>query len=54
MEWGSFDLNSRLVFVPWNYQFRSQLENGMTGAIWKSVHGAVGLDAVEKITFYTA
>lgn len=48
MEWGSFDLRSRLVVVPRGYEFRSRLEGGMMGIAWKSRFGMVGLDAVEK------
>ena len=48
LEWGSFDLKSRLVIVPRNYEYKSQLENGQTGKCWKAVYGAVGVDVVEK------
>lgn len=48
LEWGSFDLNSRLVIVPRGYEYKSHLENGRTGKTWKTVYGAVGVDALEK------
>lgn len=48
LEWGSFDLKSRIVVVPRAYEFTSHLGNGKTGFGWKTVYGAVGLDAVEK------
>ncbi len=48
MEWGTFDLESRLVVVPRGCEFRSHLESGMTGRAWKSRYGLVGLDALEK------
>lgn len=48
MEWGSFDLKSRLVVVPRGYEYKSHLEDGKFGKTWKTVYGAVGLDAVEK------
>jgi len=48
MEWGTFDLNSRLVVVPRGYEFLSHLESGMTGITWKSRYGLVGLDALGK------
>jgi choloylglycine hydrolase len=48
LEWGSFDLKSRVVIVPRGHEFVSHLENGATGFRWKGVYGAVGIDAVEK------
>lgn len=48
LEWGSFDLQSRLVVVPRGYEYTSRLENGQVGRTWKTVYGAVGVDAVEK------
>jgi choloylglycine hydrolase len=48
LEWGSFDLKSRLVIVPRNYEHKSHLENGQIGKSWKTVYGAIGLDVVEK------
>ena len=48
LEWGSFDLKSRLVIVPRGYEFKSHLEDGRIGFTWKAAYGAVGLDAVEK------
>ena len=48
MEWGSFDLHSRLVIVPRGHQYQSEMPDGKHGLSWKTVHGAVGLDAVNK------
>ncbi len=48
LEWGSFDLKSRLVIVPRGFEYKSYLENGQIGKTWKTVYGAVGLDVVEK------
>lgn len=48
LEWGSFDLKSRLVIVPRDYEYKSHLENGQIGKSWKTVYGTVGLDVVEK------
>jgi choloylglycine hydrolase len=48
LEWGSFDLKSRLVIVPRGYEYNSHLESGQTGKSWKTIYGAVGLDVVEK------
>ena len=48
LEWGSFDLKSRLVIVPRGYEYTSHLENGQIGKNWKTKYGVVGLDVVEK------
>jgi choloylglycine hydrolase len=48
LEWGSFDLKSRLVIVPRGHEFKTHLVNSQTGLSWKSVYGAVGVDALEK------
>ena len=48
LEWGSFDLKSRLVIVPRGYEFQGSTPDGKPGFAWKSKFGAVGVDAVEK------
>jgi len=48
MEWGTFDLNSRLVIVPRGHEYKSHLGEGQTGRSWKGVYGCVGLDALRK------
>ena len=48
LEWGSFDLHSRLVIVPRGHEYKSEMPDGKHGLTWKTVHGAVGLDAVNK------
>jgi len=48
LEWGSFDMKSRLVIVPRGVEFSSPLEGSRTGLTWKSQFGAVGVDALEK------
>lgn len=48
LEWGSFDLNSRLVIVPRGYEYKSPLDNGKFGKIWKTKYGVVGIDVLEK------
>ena len=48
MEWGTFDLNSRLVIVPRGNEFTSHLGDGITGLTWKGKYGTVGLDALGK------
>lgn len=48
LEWGSFDLDSRLVVVPRGYEYKSHLERGQLGKTWNTVYGAVGVDALQK------
>jgi choloylglycine hydrolase len=48
LEWGSFDLNSRLVVVPRDYTYQSELPEGKEGFTWKTEYGVVGIDALDK------
>jgi choloylglycine hydrolase len=48
LEWGAFDLKSRLVVVPRGYEFTSKTPDGNTGMRWQGQYGVVGLDALEK------
>lgn len=48
MEWGAFDLNSRVVMVPRGYAFQGHTPDGKPGYRWKARYGVVGLDALEK------
>jgi choloylglycine hydrolase len=48
MEWGTFDLNSRVVVVPRGYEYKSDIGDGNTGLTWKVRYGTVGLDALGK------
>lgn len=48
MEWGSFDLHSRLVVVPRGHEYKSELPEGKQGLSWKTKYGAVGVDVVNK------
>ncbi len=45
MEWGTFDLLSRVVIVPRGDPFTGHTPDGKSGLIWKVHHGFVGLDA---------
>lgn len=51
MEWGAFDLNSRLVIVPRGYDFTGHTPDGRDGLSWKGKYGVVALDALEKDMF---
>jgi choloylglycine hydrolase len=51
MEWGTFDLNSRLVIVPRGYEFEAHTPDGKPGLRWKTRYGVVALDMIEKDYF---
>ena len=48
MEWGAFDLLSRVVIIPRGHSFTGQTPEQKPGKTWKGTYGLVGLDAVEK------
>jgi choloylglycine hydrolase len=48
MEWGTFDLHSRVVIIPRGLKFTGQTPDGKPGLIWKAKYGVVGLDGVMK------
>jgi choloylglycine hydrolase len=48
LEWGSFDMFSRLIIVPRGRAFTSIMPDGSDGLTWKAVYGVAGLDFLEK------
>lgn len=48
MEWGAFDLNSRVAIVPRGYEFQGHTPDGKPGYRWKARYGGGALDALEK------
>ena len=48
MEWGAFDLHSRISIIPRGTAFVGHTPNGQPGLEWKAKYGVVGLDGVEK------
>lgn len=48
MEWGTFDLASRVVFVPRGHRFAGQTPDQKAGLSWTGQYGLAGLDAVDK------
>jgi choloylglycine hydrolase len=48
MEWGAFDLNSRVAIVHRGCEFRGQTPDWKPGLSWKARFGVVGLDAINK------
>lgn len=50
MEWGPFDLLSRVAIIPRDREFIGTTPNGKTGYKWKAKYGVVGLDMLSKET----
>lgn len=48
MEWGLFDLQSRIIIVPRGLAVSAELSDGKPGMTWQTRYGVVGLDAVNK------
>ena len=48
MEWGTFDLQSRVVVVPRNFTLQDKMPDGNKGMGWRTKYGAVGIDALNK------
>jgi len=48
MEWGEFDMQSRVMIVPRGYKFTGQTPDGKPGITWTTKFGAVGLDGLNK------
>lgn len=46
MEWGAFDLNSRILIIPRNYHFKGTTPDGFNGKSYYTKYGVVGLDAL--------
>jgi len=51
MEWGTFDLNSRVAIVPRGYGFTGLTPDGYDGKKWKANYGFVALDALGEDAF---
>jgi choloylglycine hydrolase len=54
MEWGAFDLNSRIAIIPRGYKFVGLTPDGYTGKKWTAKYGVVGLDMLHKPTLADA
>lgn len=47
MEWGAFDLHSRVLIIPRGYHFTGITPDGLNGKSYDTKYGIVGLDALE-------
>ena len=48
MEWGTFDLHSRVTIIPIGYKFQGLTPDGQNGKIYTSKYGIVALDMIGK------
>jgi len=48
MEWGAFDLHSRVTIVPRDYAFTGTTPDGLNGKQWKGKYGFVALDMLHQ------
>ena len=48
LEWGSFDLMSRLEIVPRGIAYKTHMPDGKAGLSWTGKYGVVGIDGVGK------
>jgi choloylglycine hydrolase len=48
MEWGSFDLNSRILVFPRGHEFIGETPEGRNGKRWKAKYGVAGIDMLER------
>ena len=48
MEWGAFDLFSRVMVVPRGQAFASRMPDGEPGLEWTAKYGFVGLDGLKR------
>ena len=44
MEWGAFNLHSRVAVFPREYSFSGLTPDGLTGKKWEAKYGFVGID----------
>jgi choloylglycine hydrolase len=51
MEWGAFDLSSRVAIIPRGHKFTGLTPDGDNGKTWTAKHGVVALDMLEHDWF---
>lgn len=51
LEWGSFEMNSRVAVVPRGHAFVGKTPDGKPGVSWKAKHGFVAVDLLLKDLF---
>jgi choloylglycine hydrolase len=48
LEWGAFDLKSRVLIIPRGHAFTGTTPDGQPGFTWKAKYGVVAIDGLEK------
>jgi|ETNmetMinimDraft_30_1059905.scaffolds.fasta_scaffold41781_2 choloylglycine hydrolase len=48
MEWGAFDLHSRIAVIPQGFSFTGITPDGENGMKWKGLYGFVGIDMLSQ------
>nr|WP_319394504.1 choloylglycine hydrolase family protein [uncultured Desulfobacter sp.] len=48
MEWGTFDLHSRVAVIPRGFAFQGLTPDGQNGKKWQARYGVVALDMLER------
>jgi choloylglycine hydrolase len=48
LEWGAFDMRSRVMVIPRRTEFKAKLGELGSGMQWTGKYGAVGIDVLEK------
>lgn len=48
LEWGTFDLNGRVIVIPRGHEFVGQTPDDKPGFSWKSQYGVAGIDVLGK------
>jgi choloylglycine hydrolase len=48
LEWGAFDIHSRLMIVPRGQNLSAKMEDGEPGMTWKSKYGFAAIDGLKK------
>ena len=49
LEWGAFDLRSRVLIIPRGHEFTGSTPDGKPGLKWKAKYGVVAIDALERM-----
>lgn len=54
LEWGTFDLLSRILIIPRGHNFVAQTPDGANGIAWTGKYGIAGIDVLEKPVYADA
>lgn len=54
LEWGTFDLRSRILIMPRGHKYRGETPEGKNGIAWTGKYGIAGIDVLEKPAYADA